>query len=178
MCEDKFERIFLVGYMGSGKSTLGIRLARRMNYVFLDTDQVFEEKYNTTIYDYFINHGEQKFRQLEHNILKDTFSMCGVIISTGGGTPCFYNNMELINQHGFSIYLQMPADAIYQRLRRTHRVRPLTISKNQEELAEFIRVNLMEREEYYKQAYLSVSSFNLKAHDLETMIHYYRHQKS
>jgi shikimate kinase len=178
MCADKFERIYLIGYMGSGKSTLGKRLANRMNYGFLDTDQVFEEKYACTIYDFFLTHGEAEFRKLEHKILRDTLKISGVIISTGGGTPCHYNNMELINQHGFSIYLQMPADALHQRLKRTRRVRPLTIGKNEAELADYIKTNLREREEYYKQASLSVSSLNLKARDLETMIQYYRHQKS
>lgn len=173
MAEEQIERIYLIGYMGCGKTTLGKLLAHRTGYNFLDTDQLIEERYKLNIYDFFHNQGEDEFRKLEHEILLETFHMSRVIVSTGGGTPCYYNNMNLLNQYGFSIYLQMPPQLLYERLKKTKRARPLTAGQNEGELLEFIRENLKEREYYYKQAAVSVASFNLKAKDLETMINHY-----
>ncbi|MCF8339267.1 MAG: shikimate kinase [Bacteroidales bacterium] len=121
---DKFSRIYLLGYMGSGKSTLGKRLANLLDYNFMDTDQVFEQNFQTSINDFFQHSGETVFRQYEKQILHKTFNLQNTIISLGGGTPCYFDNMEQISKNGLSIYLQMPPKAIQKRLLKTKRHRP------------------------------------------------------
>lgn len=170
---EKYSRIYLMGYMGSGKSTLGKRLANKTGYNFIDTDQVFEQRFKTSIHDYFRENGEENFRNLERSILHETFDFSNTIISTGGGTPCFYDNLRQIKKNGFSIYLRMSPEALYQRLMQTKRVRPLTAGLKEMELMEFIRKNLKERELYYEQADMSISGINLKSRDLEAIINYY-----
>lgn len=167
------KRIYLLGYMGSGKSTLGKRLANNIGYEFIDTDQVFEQKYQIDLHQYFKIYGEEKFRSLEQGILHDTFKLDKTIISTGGGTPCFRDNMQQIKAHGFSIYLRMPAEALYQRLTQTKRKRPLTSGLKEEELQDFIRKTLEERKVFYEEADLCISGINLKPKDLITVLSYY-----
>ncbi|MGM0613100.1 MAG: shikimate kinase [Bacteroidota bacterium] len=173
---DKFSRIYLLGYMGSGKSTLGKRLANLMNYNFMDTDQVFEQYFQTSINDFFQHSGEKLFRQYEQQILHDTFYLQDTIISLGGGTPCYFDNMEKIRKNGLSIYLRMPPKAIQKRLLETKRQRPLTSGLNENELLQQIEQNLPKREYYYEQADLCVSGLNLKPTDIVKIISYYQNQ--
>lgn len=170
---NNFSRIYLLGYTGCGKSTLGKRLANLMNYNFMDTDQVFEQKFRTSIYEFFYQYGEELFRQYEQQILHESFHKQNTIVSLGGGTPCYFNNMEKIRDNGLSIYLRMPAKSIQKRLLKTKRPRPLTSGLNETELLEHIELNLPEREYYYKQADLCISGLNLKPADLMSFISYY-----
>ncbi|MFW6224319.1 MAG: shikimate kinase, partial [Bacteroidota bacterium] len=126
------------------------------------------------IHEFFKYHGEQKFRALEREILHKTFTFSKCIISTGGGTPCFNDNMEQILQHGFAIYLQMPPEALYRRLMQTKRVRPLTSGLDNEQLLDFINKNLEKRAPFYERSHLCVSGINLKPKDIETIISYYK----
>lgn len=171
------KRIYLLGYMGSGKSTLGNRLAKSIGYDFIDTDQTFEQKHQIDLEKYFRIYGEKKFRMLEQEVLHETFQLDRAIISTGGGTPCFKDNMQQIKANGFSVYLRMPAEALYQRLIQTKRIRPLTAGLKDQELLDFIHKTLEKRDLYYEQADLCISGINLKPKDLITVLSYYNELK-
>ena len=106
--------------MYSGKSTVGKKLANLMNLKHIDTDKVFETKYNITISSFFEKYGENLFRELEHKILLETIKEDNCIISTGGGLPCFHNNIEIIKENGISIYLNMSPISIIHRIKKTY----------------------------------------------------------
>ncbi|MCL2413565.1 MAG: AAA family ATPase, partial [Bacteroidales bacterium] len=109
-------KIFIVGYMYSGKTTVGKQLANKLNCDFLDTDVLFETQYQTSIPDFFAMHGEAEFRYAERKILEDLQTYSNpVVISTGGGLPCFNNNIELMKKMGTVVYLQASVGAIYNR---------------------------------------------------------------
>lgn len=105
-------KIFLIGYMGSGKSTAGKKLAAELGYAFIDLDHFLEKEYQQTIPEIFAARGEAEFRNMEHNTLKKVLEKSDVVISAGGGTPCYFNNMELMNNNGITIYLKMSVDAL------------------------------------------------------------------
>nr|WP_319400508.1 shikimate kinase [uncultured Carboxylicivirga sp.] len=148
----EIKRVFLVGFMGSGKSTLGRRLKHEMDWDFLDLDDVFEDKYQTTIKEYFTKHGEDAFRIAEKECLRDVIHSDKVIIATGGGTPCFFDNMEVMNQNGLTIYLKLSVETIISRLSSGKNVRPLVADKSGDELYHFIQDKLAEREDFYNQS--------------------------
>jgi len=109
-------RIFLIGFMGSGKTTVGQKLARRLGYSFIDMDMQIEKESSMSINQIFKELGEDGFRRREHDLLLRIIRMDNVVVSTGGGVPCFDNNMELINQNGMSIYLKMTPESLVKRL--------------------------------------------------------------
>lgn len=155
-------RLFLIGFMSSGKSTVGRQLARKLNMEFIDIDSAFEEKYKISISDFFEKFGENKFRELERNILIEIIKIDNAIISTGGGTPCFYDNMQLINRNGISIYLKLHPNSIFDRLKNTKKQRPLINKLSEIELKEFIIKQLAIREIIYSQANIIIKAENLK----------------
>ncbi len=145
--------IFLIGFMGAGKSTVGKRLARKMDRSFLDTDQLIEKEFDCTITSFFEQYGEPHFRQVENNILNQLIAREDhPIIAAGGGLPCYHDNMELMNKHGITIYLHRPVKELFQRLRQNKHKRPLINQKSDEELLEFIEQMLSDREHFYKKA--------------------------
>ncbi|MCU4166001.1 shikimate kinase [Carboxylicivirga caseinilyticus] len=148
----EIKRVFLVGFMGSGKSTLGRRLKHEMSWNFLDLDDVFEEKFQTTIKQYFADYGEDAFRIAEKECLHDVMHLENVIIATGGGTPCFFDNMEVMNKNGLTIYLKLSVETIISRLSSGKNVRPLVADKSGDELYNFIDEKLKEREGFYSQS--------------------------
>ena len=151
-------RIFLIGYMGSGKSTVGQLLATRLGYDFIDMDNHIEEKQLKSVNQIFVEQGEQKFRQLEKQSLHEIADFDHVVISTGGGTPCFFDNMKYMNEQGVSIYLKLSTEELAERLESTHaNKRPLLGERKGEELLRFIRDGLAIREPYYLQARYSIS---------------------
>ena len=152
-------KIFIVGYMYSGKTTVGKQLAKKLKYDFLDTDLMFENQYQTSISDYFSEHGEAAFRTAEHAILNDLGTYPNnVIISTGGGFPCFNNNMALMKEMGVVIYLEASVGAIYNRYSKSNVHRPLLANLSKEEAIAKIERYLAEREGCYKQANISLSA--------------------
>jgi shikimate kinase len=159
----KNKRVYLVGFMGAGKTTFGKMLASRLGYTFLDLDIAFEEKYKTTVDLFFKKYGEEVFRKLEYELLLSTFELEDHVISTGGGTPCFFDSMEQINKHGVSVYLKMPPKALYDRLVHAKKLRPLVAKKSDSELLEFIEQKLAEREPYYSKADYIVSGLSVNA---------------
>lgn len=145
-------RIFLIGYMGAGKTTLGKALAHEMNLPFVDLDWYIEERFHRSIRELFAERGEDAFRQLERNMLHEVGEFEDLIISTGGGTPCFFDNIDYMNRCGQTVFLEVHPDILFRRLRVATRQRPILQGKNEEELREFIRQALQQRLPYYEQA--------------------------
>ena len=156
-------RVYLVGYMYCGKSTLGKRLAHLLEYDFVDLDSMFEMRYHTTIPIFFEKYGEAAFRKLESLMLESTSEIDNVVIATGGGTPCQGNNKRRIKELGISIYLELSFDAICSRMVNSHKIRPVLANKTIEERREFIKKQLDEREFYYRQADIIIDAFGTDA---------------
>lgn len=146
-------RIYLIGYMASGKSKLGQDLSVSLGFDFLDLDEMFEERYHISILDFFEKYDEQSFRGIERELLHETAGSERVVIATGGGTPCFYDNMSFILNHGLSVYLYWEAECLSERLIQVRRKRPLIKDlTGPAGMVTFIQKHLKEREVYYKQA--------------------------
>lgn len=163
-------KVFLIGYMGSGKSTVGRKLAERLGMAFLDFDEFIERKTGKTISRIFESQGESGFRALEHQYLREILGTEDVVISLGGGTPCFNNNMELINTSGTSVYIETGVDTLAGRLIKAKRKRPLIQGMDETELRSFIKTNLEKREPFYRQAQYSVSAGSLNVEQMADAI--------
>ncbi|MEL6925726.1 MAG: shikimate kinase, partial [Bacteroidota bacterium] len=155
-------KIFLVGFMGCGKSYVGKHLAPLMDFAFLDMDQFIEQREQATISEIFERGGEEHFRQIERQALEATADMDRFIIGTGGGAPCFYDNMEWMNQHGMTVYLKTPVEVLFERLARKRSHRPLVAQLSDDELRQFISRKLEERAPFYEQAQLVYERFTDK----------------
>lgn len=145
-------RIFLIGYMGCGKSTLGRTLASSLNLTFVDLDLFLEEKYFRTIPQIFEEEGEEGFRRKERKVLEEVSTFDNVIVATGGGAPCFFDNMELMNASGFCIFLDIELDSLVSRLLVAKTDRPLIKGKSSDELRSFIEDMLVKRRPFYEKA--------------------------
>ena len=152
----KNSRIVLVGFSGAGKSTIAKKIATHFNFFVIDTDKMLEERYHISVYDCFEKYGEEIFRQLEYNILKEALEQENVVIATGGGAPCFLDAMTLINEKAFSIYIKMASKSLTQRLLNAKVTRPLTKNKNETELFEFVTEQMKFREPFYQRAHFTV----------------------
>lgn len=146
------KRVYLIGYMGCGKSTIGKRLAQQLNVQFIDLDHFIENRHHKTISQLFEEKGEEEFRRIEQQALGEVSQFEDVIISTGGGTPCFFENIQLMNDTGISIYLKSDEETLAAHLLLNQNKRPLIKGKSREELKAFISHNLNQREPYYGQA--------------------------
>lgn len=151
--------IFLSGFMGAGKSTLGKQLATELGYFFIDLDSYIENKNNKSIVEIFQEIGEPEFRKLETTVLEDCINgHIKTVIALGGGTPCFNNNIDLILKSGLMIYLQLDAKELYNRLEKAQFTRPLIEGKQKQELENYIADLLKNREPFYNQAQLIVNA--------------------
>lgn len=157
------EPIFLLGYMGSGKTTIGKSIAENLNIPFLDLDNLIEEKQQKTISDIFDTLGEKQFREIEHNLLNEVINLKDCIISTGGGTPCFFDNIEKMNKKGKTIFLDVSINELTHRLYYKGNKRPLLQGKTKEQLHDFIVKTLAEREQFYLQAKIRISADDTNA---------------
>ncbi|MFO8000272.1 MAG: shikimate kinase [Marinilabilia sp.] len=146
--------VYLTGFMGSGKSTLGHILGRMLKYQFIDLDRLIEEKERATIPELFARFGEERFRELERLAVHETTKMAGTVIATGGGAPCFFDNMEVMNKNGTTVYLQLSPETLVRRLLPGQESRPLIAGKSEDELQAFIRDRLKERAPYYQKAHI------------------------
>ena len=151
-------RIYIVGYMGAGKTTAAKRIANRLGWEVADTDAMFEEKYRISIHDFFQKYDENLFRKLESEVLKRTENLDNTVISTGGGLACFFDNMDWMNQHGLTVFMRISPEAAADRILNSKRKRPLTENKTKEELAEYIRQHYASRLPFYEQAQITVKS--------------------
>ncbi len=155
-------RIFLTGYMGAGKTTLGRALAAEMGIPFIDLDHYIEKRHCKTIAQLFAEKGEEGFREIERRMLHEVGEFEDVIISTGGGTPCFFDNIEYMNSQGMTVYLDAPVERLFIRLSIARSKRPLIKEKNDEELMAFIIEQLEKRAPHYSKA-----QYSFKADKLE-----------
>lgn len=163
-------KIFIVGYMLSGKSTIGKQLAKRLNYTFIDTDKEIEMHYKLSVSDVFKKYGEEVFRLLERKILLSLEKEDNIVVSTGGGLVCFNDNMKWVKENGLSIYLKLSPQAIVSRHKVAKRARPLLQNKTEEELLEYIEKTLEEREKFYNQADFSFEALSLKVEEIIKII--------
>ena len=145
-------RIFLTGYMGAGKTTLGKAFARELNVPFIDLDWYIEERFHKSIRELFVERGEASFRELERNMLHEVSEFEDVIISTGGGTPCFFDYMDYMYGHGHAVLQDVHPDILFNRLRVATHQRPILQGKTDEELRAFIADALEKRAPFYVQA--------------------------
>ncbi len=155
------KRVFLVGYMGVGKTTIGKLLSKELNLQFIDLDKYIESRYRKTIQDIFAEKGESKFRVIEREMLREVATFQNVLISTGGGTPCFYNNMDVMNQQGITVYVKASVEQLVSRLQTSKNVRPIIQNKSPNELKDFITTHLAQRDEYYSKAKLTYHTKHL-----------------
>ena len=158
--------IYLIGFMGSGKSAKGKKLANLLHYQFLDLDAFITEQTEMSIPAIFEKEGEDKFRQMESEALKQTALLSNTVIATGGGAPCFNQNMELIKKSGVSVYLQLSPDELYNRLINSHQKRPLIEGLEGKMLHDFISNKLKDREPYYLMADYTIHAADLKPEEI------------
>jgi len=153
-------KIFLIGYMASGKTTIGKKLAKHMNIEFIDLDSHIESSEKSTITEIFDSGGEALFRGLEMKYLKEIISLKkdNYLVSTGGGTPCFYENMALMKATGTTVYLEMDAKSIVFRLMNAKGNRPIVSKIGEEELLEFVIQQMEERKYYYEDSKITVNA--------------------
>lgn len=144
--KDKQDRIYLTGFMGTGKSTVGAHLSRITSRRIIDTDSLIEKESGMSIAEIFKFHNEAYFRELERSVLVSTFQLKNVIISTGGGLPCYEDNMKLINAHGTSVCLMARPDVILSRLSFEKNIRPLL---QEEDRVEKLNLLMQKRVYYY-----------------------------
>ena len=160
-------RIYIVGYMGAGKTTAAKRIANRLGWEVADTDALFEEKYKISIDDFFQKYDEQLYRKLEAEILKSTENLEYTVISTGGGTACFFDNMDWMNQHGLTVFMRISPESVVDRVLHSRHKRPLVRGKSEAELMEYVSWHYATRLPFYEQAQITVKSENF---DLEGLI--------
>jgi len=154
-------RIYLIGFMGSGKTTVGKKLANKLGYGFADLDHMIELKCKASVATLFEKYDEHAFRILEHETLTGTAGMNRTVIATGGGTPCFYDNLSWMKAHGITVYLKLEPGILSHRLQASRKVRPLLKGKTETELQAYVITKLAEREPFYRQADITIRGENL-----------------
>jgi len=145
-------KVILIGYMGAGKTTLGKALAQEMGLRFFDLDWYIEEQNDTTISEIFAQEGEAGFREKERQALHEVIQKDDIVLAVGGGTPCFYDNIDFMNQQARTIYLKATPETLKAHIRMGGSKRPLVDGKTDEELIAYITESLKKREPYYLQA--------------------------
>ena len=163
-------RIYLIGFMGCGKSTFGKRLAKKLDCPFVDLDDEIEQRAGKSIDELFKMEGESVFRKMEQEALLDTIIHKKAVIATGGGTPCFEDNMEFMNAEGVTVYLRMSPLSITHRLENAKKIRPLVHGRKGEELNEFIKKTLSARESYYLQSHCIIKGETVKPDQVISLI--------
>lgn len=163
-------RIFLIGYMGAGKTTAGKELANVLNLEFVDLDLYIQARLHKTINQLFEEYGEVGFREIESKLLKEVCDFENVVISTGGGAPCFFNNMEYMNRSGKTIYLQASPKILSDRLNINKDKRPLLKDKTEEELYNFVCESIEKREPFYSQAHHAYPTDNVISTDIRNFV--------
>lgn len=159
--------IFLIGLPGSGKTTLGKQLAKQLHYIFSDLDEAIVQTQQSTIEEIFLNEGEIAFRAYESKRLKAYHKEENMIVSTGGGAPCFHDNMEWMNESGISIFLNPPLKELAKRLNASDNShRPMLKGKSETDLLFFLETKLKERSPYYNQSKITIEKSNPSVTDL------------
>jgi len=163
-------RIYLIGYMGSGKSHLGWKLANHLGVQFVDMDNYIEERNCKTIPQIFAEEGEAEFRNKERKALEELSEFTDIVIATGGGAPCFFDNMDLMNETGQTIYLNIDPTILADRLMKSKNERPLIKGKSREELVAFIDETLHVRDNFYSKAKHQITQPDIDLDELKELI--------
>ena len=158
-------RVFLMGFMGAGKTTLGKALAKDLGVSFIDLDQYIERRYMKSVSQIFSTKGEQGFREIESRMLREVGEFDDVIVSCGGSTPLIGDNMDFMLQHGQTVYLKCDNDTLLRRLKVARSQRPLIASKTDDELAAFIESETARREPGYLKAQFICPGDRLESRD-------------
>lgn len=153
-------RIYLVGYMGCGKSTIGRKIAELLGISFVDLDKYIEERYFKTVPAIFAEEGETGFRDKERSSLHEVSQFENIVVGTGGGAPCFFDNMEVMNNNGITVYIAPDTDTLATRLIKSKTERPLIAGKSREELISFIDDALLKRAPFYEKAKIIIRGEN------------------
>lgn len=157
--------LFLIGYMASGKTTLGRALAKRLGVDFIDLDLYIERRFHMTVQEIFARKGEDCFRDIERRMLREVGEFCDVVISCGGGTPCHFDNMEYMNSKGVTLRLQASVERTVERLLAAKGKRPIVAKIGEEDLPRFVEAHLLEREPFYSQTQYTIGSDRLESRD-------------
>ncbi len=170
-------KVFIIGYMGSGKTQMGHFLAKKLGYSYADLDIEIEKQENLLVSEIFSKYGEEYFRKIEKDKLHSLVDTNNnIVISTGGGTPCFFDNMNYMNEKGLTIYLKVPVNKLIKRLARpiSQKKRPILNNlNNEEEIKEFITKHLAEREnKYYSKSNLIIDITNISFKQLYDIVNY------
>lgn len=165
-------RIFLIGYMLCGKSTIGKKLANKLSCDFIDTDTYIEDKYHYTISDIFNKFSEEVFRDMEKETLKEIIEREDIVVATGGGLVCYNDNMKLIKETSTSIYLKMNSEALFSRYVQSKKPRPLFSHMDNEQVKQYIENTLRKREGYYEQADITIDALSCKVDDIMLKINH------
>ena len=162
--------VFLIGFMGSGKTTWGKKLANALELPFVDLDHEIVDSIGMSIPEYFAQHGEEKFREIEREVLQKQHGKAS-IISTGGGTPCYFDNMEWLLNNGTVLYLKHSPKSLWNRLSQSDvNKRPALKGFTGEELLQFIESKLEERNPFYDKAHILVDQINTPLEDLVSLV--------
>ncbi|HCC71016.1 MAG TPA: shikimate kinase [Bacteroidales bacterium] len=144
--------VYLIGFMGSGKSTLGRRMASRAGWRFKDLDYLIEDADGRSVQDIFQQSGEEYFRKIEARTLRSLKTADNIVLACGGGTPCDKDNMAFMNREGVTVYLKHDPATLYHRLSKAKKLRPLLAGMHPDEMKDYIRITLDERENWYNKA--------------------------
>jgi len=153
-------RIYLVGYMGCGKSTIGRKVAEILGLSFVDLDKYIEERYFKSVPAIFAEEGEERFREKERISLLEVSQFENVVVGTGGGAPCFFDNMDVMNNNGVTVYIAPDTEVLATRLLKSKTERPLIVGKSFEELISFINTALLKRAPFYEKAKIIIRGEN------------------
>ena len=156
--------------MGSGKSHLGRKFAKHLGLQFIDMDHYIEKRNYKTIPQIFAEEGEAEFRKKERKALEELSEFTNIVIATGGGAPCFFDNIDLMNNSGKTIYLNIDPKILAFRLMKSKTERPLIKGKSKDELIDFINETLKKRNEFYSQAKYQITRPDIKMDELEELI--------
>lgn len=165
--------LVLVGYMGSGKTTVGKILSEKMNIPFIDMDDRLENYLGMRVSEVFETNGELFFRKKENELLASLLEEGPMVLSTGGGVPCYSGNMDLILEKGTAIYLKLGVPELVDRLSKEKEHRPLISHLSDEDLPEFIGKHLFERNPFYQKAQLTISCEHKNPHEIAEEIYTY-----
>ena len=153
--------IYIIGFMGSGKTTAGKKLASLLGWSFIDLDKRIEEYAGKTIPEIFSQSGEDYFRIIETQLLRNLKMCTKTVISTGGGTPCYIDNMDYMIETGLTIYLKLTPAELKSRLSQSKGKRPLIKDLDQNELTSFIKEKLAVREKWYERSDITMDGIDL-----------------
>ncbi|HUX94541.1 MAG TPA: shikimate kinase [Bacteroidales bacterium] len=162
--------LYIIGFMGSGKTTAGKKLASSLGWSFIDLDRKIEKHTGKTIPEIFDDHGEDHFRKIEAEVLRTLSPLSDTVVATGGGAPCYDDNMEFMKSSGLTVYLKLTPNQLVSRLIRSSDERPLIKNLTGDKLLHFIESKMPERTKWYEKSHIIVDGYNLDIRSLQFLI--------